>query len=448
MSTEAASAVPSPTAPDEPILNAAKHLKYWLRCLKSPLPTPYTTTDLSRLSLAFFSVSALDLLGALHTHTTESERAEWISWIYSCQLPGGGFRGSPATAGTGEVWDVANLPACYFALAALAVLGDGFGGMNWVGLAKVLKSLQREDGGFGEWVLKGGMGIRGEEGDAVMGGEDMRFMYCACAVRWFLKGGEKGRRVIEGVEDIDVGKAVRFIMNSTTYDHGFSAYPFVEAHAGHAYCAVAALSLLGRLDVLEEADKNVPGIPNTVPGQPSLRGIIKWLVDRQVGYVPELDSPDRSRTSSPFEETETGEPSSTKSITISAPSSSPTAPISPRPPLPPLQPPKEPLTAGFSGRPNKPADTCYSFWVCGALSILSSSHLIHVPANRRFLLQLTQHLIGGFGKLPGVEWRPDVLHSYLGLAALGVLREPGIKEVDAALCVARDVKWRWEGTEV
>ena len=205
----------------EPSLNRPKHLKYWLRNIKTLLPAAYTSTDLSRLSLAFFSLSALDLLEELEACTTLQERTDWADWVYLCQLPTGGFRGSPATAGTGETWDVANLPACYFALATLAVLRDDMKRVNWVGLAKFLTEVQREDGGFGEWILKGGVsGDGGEVGgvergaDLVMGGEDMRFMYCAMAVRWIMRGGAQGRRSLQGVKDVDVDMCESYIRGS------------------------------------------------------------------------------------------------------------------------------------------------------------------------------------------------------------------------------------------
>lgn len=211
---------PSPEPWPEPSLVRQRHLKYWLRTLKSALPSAYISTDLSRLSLAFFSVSALDLLDELHTSTTPEERQDWIDWIYLCQLPGGGFRGSQATIGSGEVWDVPNLPACYFALASLAILGDGFERVDWKGLARFLVKMQREDGGFGEWLLKGG--IEGKGGDRIMGGEDMRYMYCAMAVRWIMRGGCVDGRCVKGIEDlpdVDVEGCVRFIKASTVGKH-------------------------------------------------------------------------------------------------------------------------------------------------------------------------------------------------------------------------------------
>lgn len=209
-----------------PTLARHKHITYWLRCLKTCLPTAYTATDNSRLSLSFFILSALDLLGCLDERTSSAERESWADWIYNqCQLPTGGFRGSPATATfhpeTGELmpnkYDVANLPACYFALSCLVLLGDDLSRVDRPGMARLLRRLQRSDGGFGEWALEGGFyGQEGEE--VVMGGDDMRYVYCAAAVRWILGGkelSETGRWA--GEDDVDVDKAVEFIASAKVW---------------------------------------------------------------------------------------------------------------------------------------------------------------------------------------------------------------------------------------
>lgn len=68
---------------------------------------------------------------------------------------------------------------------------------------------------------------------------------------------------------------------------------------------------------------------------------------------------------------------------------------------------------------------------------------------RRYLLEKTQHpTLGGFGKFPGDL--PDLYHSYLGLAALGLLDGgEGVQRVDPGLCVSRRASGRlkgiWEG---
>ncbi|KAK3062407.1 geranylgeranyl transferase type-1 subunit beta, partial [Teratosphaeriaceae sp. CCFEE 6253] len=75
--------------------------------------------------------------------------------------------------------------------------------------------------------------------------------------------------------------------------------------------------------------------------------------------------------------------------------------------------------AGMNGRINKVADTCYGFWAGASLHILQQPDLYDREAVRRYLLGKTQHpVLGGHGKFPGDL--PDLLHSYLGLAALSL----------------------------
>lgn len=39
----------------------------------------------------------------------------------------------------------------------------------------------------------------------------------------------------------------------------------------------------------------------------------------------------------------------------------------------------------------------------------------------------------------------DILHSYLGLAALSIMGEPGLKKIDSALCISVEAKERIMG---
>lgn len=89
---------------------------------------------------------------------------------------------------------------------------------------------------------------------------------------------------------------------------------------------------------------------------------------------------------------------------------------------------------GFNGRCNKVADTCYFWWVGGALSIMGHGDLVAWAPSRRFLFEKTQHMIGGFAKHPGGP--PDLYHAFFGLAALATMGEPNLKEFDAALAVS------------
>ena len=62
-------------------IDIPRHVRYFLYCLRT-LPTPYTSLDTNRLTVAYFCVSGLDLLGALD----KVDAPALIRWIYSQQL--------------------------------------------------------------------------------------------------------------------------------------------------------------------------------------------------------------------------------------------------------------------------------------------------------------------------------------------------------------------------
>lgn len=86
---------------------------------------------------------------------------------------------------------------------------------------------------------------------------------------------------------------------------------------------------------------------------------------------------------------------------------------------------------GFQGRPNKPVDTCYSFWVGAALKILGAFDFSNFEQNRSYVLATQNDVIGGFSKW--IDTMSDPLHTYLGLAGLSLMKEKGLKEVVPAL---------------
>ena len=239
--------------PDTSTFNKSRHIKYWLRCLKTHLPTLYQSNDSTRMTLAFFTISALDLLGALETSTTADERTTYVDWIYRCQHPDGGFRGFTGSdlgqlrSESNECWDPANLAATYFALATLVVLGDDLGRLKRRECLKWMRGLQLDDGSFGE--------ARGEQGK-LSGGRDVRFGYCAASIRWILNRGRE-REAVTQEEDIDVEALTRCIMSlevgtlklrrcgrqlkqaRQTYEGGLGNASFQEAHGMHMSVAAA-----------------------------------------------------------------------------------------------------------------------------------------------------------------------------------------------------------------
>ena len=166
------------------------------------------------MTLAFFILSALDLLGILDTQVDAAERQVYVDWIYRCQHTQGGFRGFTGgdvstEQGGGEFeekrrtqWDLANIAATYFALVNLIVLGDDLRQVDAKVCWRWVRGLQLPDGSFGEGV--------GSEGE-ILGGRDVRFCYCALGIRWMLSRLSGDRVPMDGEEDIDIEKVVNFV---------------------------------------------------------------------------------------------------------------------------------------------------------------------------------------------------------------------------------------------
>ncbi|KAI4601550.1 hypothetical protein KJ359_011680 [Pestalotiopsis sp. 9143b] len=400
-------------------LDTARHIRYFKRCYGGILPHHYTANDSSRLSLGYFIVAGLDILSSPSSYTappdpksppssllTRKDRRQLREWVLSLQHRGGGFCGSPQHVlpadllPNGPVVDPenANIAATYFALMLLAIVAedgeepDIYLKVNRVATLRWLKNLQREDGSFGEILKPNG---------TIGGGRDMRYAYMAAVIRWVLGGDQAGPEL-----DFDVDKFVNHIKQSQTFDGGIAESSMGESHAGYSYCAVAALSVL---DVAAE-DKDDPN-KYLKAGIPNIPALVHYLVSRQFAYIEQADDEDEDAPPLP----------DLASLTL-----------------------EEPSLAGFSGRPNKIPDTCYTWWVAGALDLLSNAFdgptKVDQTSGKKFLLEKTQHLIGGFGKNAGKP--PDVYHSYLGLAALATMagdeKEAGLGYFDVRLCIGRE----------
>ncbi|KAL4868783.1 hypothetical protein BDV12DRAFT_169017 [Aspergillus spectabilis] len=419
----------------EAVFTKDRHVRYFLRCLKTFLPGLYTSNDSNRMLLAFFTVAGLDLLGALQGKTTPEERQGYIEWIYHCQVPSGGFRGFTGTdfgaekrTRDNEAWDPANVPSTFFALVILLILGDDLSRVKRAECLRWLPRMQRPDGSFGE-VLG--------PGDQIEGGGDLRFCCFGAGTRYILRG--KRGVGLDGVEDIDVEQLVAFIESCQAYDGGMAEGPYCEAHSGHTYCAIGALTFLDRLS-------NGSGRVSLIsPGSKQFDSVVRWLVSRQTTELGEEDEEDE-------EESDSDDPvhDDVQSLAKAVDGLVINERIDTLPNL--LSPSWESLQwAGFNGRCNKYADTCYSFWNTATLDMLGKLSMIDADGNRRYLLDKTQHLIGGFGK--GVGEPPDLLHSYFGMVSLAFQGEQGLDSIDPALCATHrtmqhlhTLPW-WQETE-
>lgn len=90
--------------------------------------------------------------------------------------------------------------------------------------------------------------------------------------------------------------------------------------------------------------------------------------------------------------------------------------------------------SGFNGRPNKPVDTCYSFWIGASLKILDAFHLSSFRENRDYVLSTQDNIVGGFSKWPSSP--TDPFHTYFGLCGLSFLNEIGIEDIEPCLNIS------------
>jgi geranylgeranyl transferase type-1 subunit beta len=403
----------APTFPSDTQLNYPRHIKYWRRNLKTLLPHHYTSNDSNRMLLALFTVSALDILDDLNPALSAEERQGYIDWVYSCQLPHGGFRPWPGS-NFGERSNDTN-----FALLTLVVLGDDLEKVKRRETLQWLLKMQRPEGSFGETVDEEGL---------VHGGNDSRFGYMATAIRWILRGDLEGP--CEGVPDIDVDNFVTCVREAETYDGGISEAPYHEAHGGFTCCAIAALHFLGRLPLppSQKPDHVVRGVTN-------LPQTLKWLASRQTATLDEDDGLDTLKDETDTSETCHDAHSFVKLGSYISKQAESNTKGRPHPHF-------ELQWLGVNGRCNKVADTCYAYWVSAPLKLLGYMDIIEKGPIRKWLLDKTQHVVGGFGKVTGDP--PDMYHSFLGLMVLAMFEEPGLQKVDEALCITDRAKQHLE----
>ncbi|WAR28678.1 PGTB1-like protein [Mya arenaria] len=340
-----------------------KHVKFFVRCLQV-LPGRYSSLDTSRMTIAFFALSGLDMLDALRV--VEKEKSSMIEWIYSLQvLPNKegsnstlcGFRGSATLGNPFDAkkaseksipYDGSHVAMTYTALATLLILGDDLIRVDRQAVLTALRTLQLPDGSF--------------HPVSEPSENDMRFVYCAACVCYIL----------DDWQGMDTDKASQYIVKSLSYEGGIGQGPDLEAHGGSTFCAVASLKLMDRLH------------NDLTDGQ--MNNLQRWCLFRQL--------------------------------------------------------------SGFQGRPNKPVDTCYSFWVGATLQLLDCYKFVNCDCNRAYLMDTQQHITGGFSKWP--SHNPDALHAYFGICGLSLMQEPGVLQMHAALNISQraadrlvDIHRRW-----
>merc|ERR1712166_1331775 len=100
-------------------------------------------------------------------------------------------------------------------------------------------------------------------------------------------------------------------------------------------------------------------------------------------------------------------------------------------------------SGGFNGRPEKLPDVCYSWWVLTSLRIIGKMHWIDEEKLKTFILACQDVEDGGFADRPGDM--VDPFHTLFGIAALSLLGDTTLKEINPIFCMPEEVVRRAVG---
>ncbi|KAF2740499.1 geranylgerany transferase type II beta subunit [Polyplosphaeria fusca] len=234
---------------------------------------------------------------------------------------------------------------------------------------------------------------------------------------------------------------------------GFGAAP---GHDAHMLYTVSGVQILATLDAFDELEKRVPdgrqkigryiarlqdAETGTFAGDEwgeqdtrflygafnalSLLGLLHLVdVDKAVAYIESCVNFDGGYGTSPGAETHSGQ----VFTCVSALAIAGRLDVVERDKLAAWLSERQLKNGGLNGRPEKQEDVCYSWWVMSSLATLDKLHWIDGEKLAAFILNCQDPEHGGFSDRPGDM--VDVFHTVFAVAGLGLLKYPGVLEVD------------------
>ncbi|CAJ0582549.1 unnamed protein product, partial [Mesorhabditis spiculigera] len=213
---------------EKPVFYRGTHIAY----LSAELERCSKALESSRPWVCYWIVHSLCLLDQ---PISDDVKTRLVHFLKSCEAPGGGYAGSP-----GQVAHIAPTYAAVLALVSLET-EEALASINRKTLASFLVSLHQPDGSFRMHV----------------GGEvDIRGVYCALAVA----------SITHILSPEMVERTAEWLASCQTYQGGFGGVVGTEAHGGYTFCGVAALTILGKMKLI------------------NMNTLLKWLSNRQMAF--------------------------------------------------------------------------------------------------------------------------------------------------------------------
>ncbi|TVY27393.1 Geranylgeranyl transferase type-2 subunit beta [Lachnellula hyalina] len=224
----------SSALPEELQLAIEPHVKYIQSLDTRKDEIEYWLTEHLRLNGLYWGLTALHLLG----RPDALPREETIDFVLSCQTEDGGFGAAPGH--DAHLLYTVSAVQVLATVDALDVLEERGKSGGKLGVGKYIAALQNRGTGT----------FAGDE----WGEEDTRFLYDAL----------NALSLLHLLDLVDVNKAVDYIISCANFDGGYGVSPGAESHSGQIFTCLGALSIAGRLDVVN-GDK-----------------LGRWLSERQV----------------------------------------------------------------------------------------------------------------------------------------------------------------------
>ncbi|KAH7391877.1 terpenoid cyclases/protein prenyltransferase alpha-alpha toroid [Pyrenochaeta sp. MPI-SDFR-AT-0127] len=207
--------------PDEMHLFVDKHVRYIQSLDTRKDELEYWLTEHLRLNGLYWGLTALHLLG----HPDALPRSQVLDFVFSCLHENGGFGAAPGHD--------AHMLYTVSGVQLLATL-DAFGdledrvkdGRKKIG--KFIADLQDPETGT----------FAGDE----WGEQDTRFLY----------GALNALSLMGLLSLVDVDKAVQHVHACANFDGGYGTSPGAESHSGQVFTCVGALTIAGRLDLVNQ----------------------------------------------------------------------------------------------------------------------------------------------------------------------------------------------------
>ncbi|KAJ1560851.1 hypothetical protein HK096_006975, partial [Nowakowskiella sp. JEL0078] len=289
-----------------------------------------------------------------------------------------------------EYWSTEQLQlnGIYWGLTALDVIKQR-DALTKEDVVKFVLDCQNPDGGFGGYI-----------------NQNSHILHTLSAIQVLF--------TYDSLDKIDVNKVIDFVKSLQKNDGSFIGDRSTgEIDARFSYCALSCLSILNALDTINieiavvfvNECKNIDGGYGNVPGAESHAAMIFCCVGA-LAIANSLHLVDRDKLGWWLAE-------------------------------------RQLKSVDPNGRPDKPADVCYSWWVLSSLAVIGKLHWINKDKMIEFFLSSQNTVTGGFSD--SHEDNADVFHTLLGIAGLAILGYEDLNEIDPLYCMTREVTKRIPG---